>query len=364
MSALGNGDAPAVGRDVDADGPAIRRALERTWWPVALSSEIDAPFQTTLLDVPLVVYRGSDGAARVSSSVCPHRWASLGDGTVVGDAIECPYHGWRWDGGTGECVHVPSLADASRIPRNARLKTYAAVEKWGLVWTCLSDFPASPLPRPSWTWLEDGEWFTGTGRSDVDANLLFVQENFRDVAHFHFVHPTTIPTVSPLVESLRPVRDGYELHLERVLEVTETGEHWYVPGQIIINYDVVVPGVVCWSEGTHDRRSRYLLHVPSPLSLSESRIFYVTGVRAEQEHLLEEYVERDLEIFREDRAVVGAIVPRELGAGGLDDQVHTLSDVLTLMFRRAFFDWIEEAGDENAVAVTAADSDPRIQELG
>jgi nitrite reductase/ring-hydroxylating ferredoxin subunit len=330
---------------------------------VALAKDIQTPFRTTLLDVPLVAYRGADGRPRVASSVCPHRWASLGDGRVVGDAIACPYHGWHWDGATGACVHIPSLADQGRIPPSARLKTYPAVEQWGFVWTCLADVPAAPVPDPDWAWLRDGEWLTGTGSSDVPANLLFVQENFRDVAHFHFVHPTTIPTVSPLVESLQPVREGYELRMERTLEVSDVGQRWYVPETIILNYNVVVPGVVCWSEGDHDRRTRFLLHCPSPLSMTESRIFYTTGVRQEQEHMLQEYVDRDLEIFREDRAIVGGIVPRELGAGGLDDQTHTLADGFTLLFRRTFFDWIEEAGGAQ-VAAAAASSGLDTRERG
>jgi nitrite reductase/ring-hydroxylating ferredoxin subunit len=328
----------------------IRRALERTWWPVALSSKVGEPFRTTLVDVPLVVYRGEDGVARVASNVCPHRWASLGDGRVVGNSIACPYHGWQWDGGTGRCTHIPSLEADSQIPAGAQLKTYPAVERWGFVWTCLADDPAGSVPAPDWPWLNDREWLTGAGTSDVESNVLFVQENFRDVAHFHFVHPTTIPTISPLVEPLRPRRDGWELHMKRLLEISDLGVQWYVPEQIVIQYDVVVPGLVSWSEGDHERRTRFLLHCPSPLTLSASRIFYLTGIRADQADRLQEYVDRDLEIFQEDRSVVGAITPAELGAAALEQQVHTLSDGFTLMFRRAFLDWVEEAGGATVVA--------------
>lgn len=35
---------------------------------------------------------------------CPHRGAPLADGRVCGHAVECDWHGWRFDLRTGQCL--------------------------------------------------------------------------------------------------------------------------------------------------------------------------------------------------------------------------------------------------------------------
>ncbi|XP_072144161.1 cholesterol 7-desaturase nvd-like [Dermacentor andersoni] len=55
-----------------------------------------------------VVFRTADGVAHVLDAYCPHLGAYLaGMGRVVGDCVECPFHGWRFQGETGACTYVP-----------------------------------------------------------------------------------------------------------------------------------------------------------------------------------------------------------------------------------------------------------------
>lgn len=59
----------------------------------------------------LVAFRTEDGVANVTDAYCPHLGAHLGImGRVVGDCIECPFHGWRFKGKDGSCSHVPYAA--------------------------------------------------------------------------------------------------------------------------------------------------------------------------------------------------------------------------------------------------------------
>lgn len=37
-------------------------------------------------------------------NACPHEGNPLVDGEVLGDALECAYHGWRFDLATGACL--------------------------------------------------------------------------------------------------------------------------------------------------------------------------------------------------------------------------------------------------------------------
>jgi phenylpropionate dioxygenase-like ring-hydroxylating dioxygenase large terminal subunit len=65
--------------------------------------------------------------------------SELAKGEVNGDFLACPYHGWAFDGATGECRYVPSLlVSDKRIPATARVRSYPAHEQWGHVWTALA----------------------------------------------------------------------------------------------------------------------------------------------------------------------------------------------------------------------------------
>lgn len=41
---------------------------------------------------------------------CPHRGAPLADGNLCGHAVECDWHGWRFDLRTGQCINRPGDA--------------------------------------------------------------------------------------------------------------------------------------------------------------------------------------------------------------------------------------------------------------
>ena len=39
---------------------------------------------------------------------CPHRGASLGDGSIVGDIVTCPWHAWQFSISTGQALKNPN----------------------------------------------------------------------------------------------------------------------------------------------------------------------------------------------------------------------------------------------------------------
>lgn len=50
-----------------------------------------------------------DGEYRAFESNCPHRGGPLADGSLHGQAVVCPWHGFRFDLRSGEVVGTPSL---------------------------------------------------------------------------------------------------------------------------------------------------------------------------------------------------------------------------------------------------------------
>ena len=43
-----------------------------------------------------------------TDNVCPHRGGPLGEGTLDGSVITCPWHGWRFDVCTGQSPVIPT----------------------------------------------------------------------------------------------------------------------------------------------------------------------------------------------------------------------------------------------------------------
>src|SRR5262249_18981693 len=101
------------------------------WFSVATSNELPVGGVLPLryLGRDIVAFRGDDGVARVLDAFCPHLGAHLGHGgTVVGDTIRCPFHGWRFDG-AGSCAEAPY---ARKTPR-AELRSWLVCERNGFV---------------------------------------------------------------------------------------------------------------------------------------------------------------------------------------------------------------------------------------
>ena len=143
----------------------------------------------------------------VAADRCPHRGGRLSDGRAVDGALECPYHGWRWDA-EGSCALVPSQPGAHPA---ARLEAVASRERFGLVWASLQDPLTEPPSIPE---TEDaaGEWEFGHGDwFEVACGLRTITENFRDSSHFAFVHRETFGDVNPEVPAYTVRADGRRL---------------------------------------------------------------------------------------------------------------------------------------------------------
>ncbi|CAM9860964.1 unnamed protein product, partial [Heterosigma akashiwo] len=66
------------------------------------------PIQVTVFDVDYVISRDEIIALL---DKCPHKLASLSEGRVsaCGKLFQCAYHGWSFDGTTGQCVEIPQV---------------------------------------------------------------------------------------------------------------------------------------------------------------------------------------------------------------------------------------------------------------
>jgi phenylpropionate dioxygenase-like ring-hydroxylating dioxygenase large terminal subunit len=83
-----------------------------TWYPLAFEDLTDQqqPQRCNLLGTQVVFWKG-EGEWFAAVDECPHRLAPLSEGRVVNGCIECPYHGWQFEGAGGGCVAIPQLAE-------------------------------------------------------------------------------------------------------------------------------------------------------------------------------------------------------------------------------------------------------------
>lgn len=161
------------------------------WYPMAASDELgETPIKVRCLAQDFVVFRDVDGVAKCLSNTCTHRGGSLSGGKIKGDCIQCPYHGWEFDG-EGNCQKIPSLGPKAKIPSRTRIDAYPVEEKNGIVFAFLGDLPEEERP-PIIPVLEEGkeDWRPTLVHYQVKGNYERSIENGIDPAHNEFVHDT------------------------------------------------------------------------------------------------------------------------------------------------------------------------------
>jgi phenylpropionate dioxygenase-like ring-hydroxylating dioxygenase large terminal subunit len=139
----------------------------------------------TILNTPIVLFRGKNGEAAALLDRCAHRNAPLSLGRTIEGQLECAYHGWRYDV-FGACAKVPGLVgEAERPPRGA--PRFAVREQDGYVWIY-----GTPDVEPA-----DGPYhvaavpagYTEVRRAvEVESTLHAALENALDVPHTAFLH--------------------------------------------------------------------------------------------------------------------------------------------------------------------------------
>lgn len=161
--------------------------LRNVWYVAGHTEELDAgPIGRTYLNEPVLIYRAESGAIVAMDDRCAHRLAPLSRGKVIGENIQCPYHGLEFDG-TGRCVKMPMRGN---VPPRATLRTYPIVDRHSLLWLWMGAVErADPQLIPDYSDRDDPSigWFTGT--LHAKANYQLMVDNLLDLTHAEFLHP-------------------------------------------------------------------------------------------------------------------------------------------------------------------------------
>ena len=320
--------------------------MRNFWHPVMFSDDLDAgPVQAMLCGEQLAIVR-LDGEVRAYKDLCAHRGTALSLGTVVDNAgcqeLRCAYHGWQYDHG-GRLTAIPQRPDLAGKIR-ARVQTYHAVDRYGLIWVCLAETPHFPMAEfPQYASPE----YDAQPMKTVDWNCSAPRrvENYLDLGHFAIVHDGYLGDVEHpevprhtvwredhvlRIEQLEPNREPVNSKFESDLDVADVsrGEEGSDDGFALSDQEwwVTMPLTVLLHQTLPGDRHYYLFFHPTPIAADTIRNFTVHARNfGDADKMDEEVLQFCRTIYAQDKPIVEAQRPEALHSD-LSYELH-LQDV-------------------------------------
>ena len=191
--------------------------LRDQWYVAAFDDEVGrTPLARTILGEDLLLFRTEDGTPVALENRCAHRRLPLSSGRLVGDTIECGYHGLVYDR-VGRCVKVPGQMTRPDAPL---VKAYPTVERHCFVYVWIGDpAAADPATIISFPRLSDAASGVTKVRLHLKANHLLVLDNLLDLSHIAYVHNTTIGNAAVAEEAVvKTARSGHWVRVTREMD--------------------------------------------------------------------------------------------------------------------------------------------------
>jgi phenylpropionate dioxygenase-like ring-hydroxylating dioxygenase large terminal subunit len=169
--------------------------LRNIWYHV-MPSQALKPGQTiakVLLNEPILFGRTRNGKAFALRDICPHRAVPLSCGRFDGEAVECCYHGWRFDA-NGKCTDIPSLLEDQQMDLSRfDVLSYDVRETQGNLWIYMADRdrdspPAVPPEIPKIPGFPDDTRPNVTYTMRFPCYIDHAVVGLMDPAHSPFVH--------------------------------------------------------------------------------------------------------------------------------------------------------------------------------
>lgn len=173
----------------DAFAPMVRNA----WYVVAERKDVNRELRSIkVLGEPLVIYRSEAGEPVVLDDRCAHRRFPLSKSKLVGDTIQCGYHGFTYDQ-RGGCIWAPTLT----VKPKFGVRRFASAEVGPWLWVWMGDAEqADPATIPMPVLDADEQWDSAEGYKYNPGNYMLLIENFLDLTHLHFLHGAEVSDIS------------------------------------------------------------------------------------------------------------------------------------------------------------------------
>jgi phenylpropionate dioxygenase-like ring-hydroxylating dioxygenase large terminal subunit len=288
-----------------------------------------------LMGEDIVLWR-STGQVQAWQDLCIHRGTRLSLGEIRSNKLRCPYHGWEYDP-AGICVHIPAHPEQTP-PSKARVRTYLAQERYGMIWVSLGN-PQQDLPTfpeeldPVYRKVLAGPF------GPIKAGAPRILENFLDVAHFPFVHAGSLgderwPEIEDYTVETGP--QGVAANNVRVYQPDPYGTG--IGDTVNYQYRVVRPFTAYLAKQTKMTRFSILFPI-TPVDENTSIAWFYMGLDRGYDLPDEEITRFHSSILAQDIPIVESQRP-ELLPLDLQAELHLRSDRTSIAYRR----WLKELG--------------------
>jgi phenylpropionate dioxygenase-like ring-hydroxylating dioxygenase large terminal subunit len=166
--------------------------IPKQWYVVMDSTQVrDKPVGVVRMGEKLVFWRDSGGKVSCLRDKCVHRGVQLSKGKVIGDHIQCPFHGLEYDS-SGKVTVIPANGKNTPVPDRFQVLSYPTYEAHSFIWVWWGENPPGDLQPPRFFADIDNSLSYGRAYDHWNAHYSRVIENQLDAAHLPFVHYNTI----------------------------------------------------------------------------------------------------------------------------------------------------------------------------
>jgi phenylpropionate dioxygenase-like ring-hydroxylating dioxygenase large terminal subunit len=187
------------------------------WYPLAVAKDIrkGKTLAVSFSGEQIVLVRTESNRIYALEDRCAHRQIPLSSGVVVGESLQCCYHGWTYDE-HGTCL-IPYLAKGTTSP--CSIRKYPVRHAYGLVFV----FPGDPelaekIPLPDLPEFYSRNFVTIGFVRRVDCHYSFMHENLMDMTH-QFLHRRRMGRFRPKPLEVRKGSDYVEV--DYAVDLTE-----------------------------------------------------------------------------------------------------------------------------------------------
>ena len=166
--------------------------IRNQWYAILESREMKRGkiIGVTRLGEKMVCWRDKQGKLSVMKDLCPHRGVALSAGRVLGDCIQCPFHGFEFDT-SGRCVRIPANGKEQEPPKIIHTRVFPSKEAYGLIFIWWGDERLDYPALPFFDSIAENMPYS-TIRDHWNTHYSRAIENQLDVVHLPFVHHNTI----------------------------------------------------------------------------------------------------------------------------------------------------------------------------
>jgi len=166
--------------------------LQDRWYVIADATELRTgkPLALRRFGEEIVLWRDAQGRVAGLPDRCPHRGVPLHNGKVRDGDIECPFHGFRFDG-AGQCTRMPCEGDEPGLVSRYRTRSFVLREAHGWIWLWRGQ-PREQYPEIAY--FDEVRPGDAQHTTSVVWNTNYIRciENQLDFTHLPFVHGNTI----------------------------------------------------------------------------------------------------------------------------------------------------------------------------